>query len=99
MKRALVTIALLCLGIAAAGVFLASGSPDGLEHTMEKFGVEEQAPVVAAPMPDYEVGLELPLWLRKLLAALSGICITAGIGYGAGLLIGRRRKESASPAD
>ena len=98
MKNSILVVGLLSLGLVAAGVFVASDAPDGLEHTMEKFGLQGQKPLVAAPMPDYEIGLELPGWARKLLAAVAGLSMTAGAGYGIGLLLRRRRKDSAPQA-
>jgi cobalt/nickel transport system permease protein len=103
--RALLPTVLAGLGIAlAVAVFLspfASTQPDGLEFVGERLGLvtsESPAPLVPAPMPDYQ--LPLPgLETLKAATAIAGLVGTLVV-FGLSWMLGRVfASASATPAE
>ena len=97
-------LGLLVAGVALALVVvlfspLASGHPDGLERVAEDKGFIEHAE--DAPyeiLPDYTIpGIEDER-VTTILAGAVGVLVVAGLTYGVGLLLGRRRDASTSDA-
>jgi hypothetical protein len=88
---------LLSLGVACGLALLASESPDGLEHSMEKLGIAEGGVAVAAPMPEYEAPLALsPVW-RRVLAGGAGTLCVFGLGILAGTLLKKAGGKRVAP--
>lgn len=97
-------LGLLLAGIALALVVvlfspLASGHPDGLERVAEDKGFLEQAK--DAPyelLPDYSIpGIEDER-LSTIVAGVVGVLLVAGLTYGIGLILGRRKRASGGGA-
>lgn len=94
----LLPLAVVTLALAGLMVHAASEQPDGLEKVAEGQGfAERQAPVLEAPVPDYE----LP-WYRtalgKSLVGVGGAALTFGLIYIMGLALRRRRDGGAAGA-
>jgi cobalt/nickel transport system permease protein len=96
-------VAVAGLGIAlAVAVFLApfaSAHPDGLEYVSAKLGFVkgEAPPLVAAPIPDYELALFSPkeVKLATALAGVVGTLVVFGVGLGLARIFSRRGPEGA----
>ncbi len=90
MNRLLIGILMIALAIAGGLSLLASGAPDGLEHSMEQMGAVDGEPALDSPMPDYEA----PFWknptARKAIAGLSGTLAVLGLVLLAGRLLRRK---------
>jgi hypothetical protein len=91
MKGLLLGIGFVALAVAGGLSLLASEAPDGLEHSMHEVGAESGQPVLAAPMPDYQVGFLANPLARQALAGLSGALAVMGLAVSAGWLLRRRR--------
>lgn len=89
MRRLVLGILLLSLALAGGLSYLASASPDGLEKSLARYGVEEGESVVAAPMPDYQSP-----WGGQLLAGVSGTLAVFGLTLVVGWALGRRRGDA-----
>jgi hypothetical protein len=74
MKRFVLGALLISFAIAAVLSHFASESPDGLEKSMTKVGVEEGNPAFSAPFPDYELPV-LGSILGKTVPALLGTAL------------------------
>lgn len=79
MSRLLVGLTLIALAIGGGLSLLASEAPDGLEQSMETVGAHDGAPVMSAPMPDYEVGFISHPVARKVIAGLAGTLAVLGL--------------------
>ena len=97
-------LGLLLAGIALALVVvlfspLASGHPDGLERIAEDKGFREHAE--DAPyelLPDYSIpGIEDER-VSTIVAGVVGVLLVAGLTYGIGLILGRRKRASGGGA-
>ncbi len=55
MKSLVAGLLLLSLAIGGGISLLASGTPDGLEYTMEKHQLEASAAVIQSPMPVWKL--------------------------------------------
>jgi cobalt/nickel transport system permease protein len=90
------TMGLATFAVVAAGIsFLASSSPDGLEHVAERLGfASESAPVFgSSPIPDYVVPGLANETLAGILAGLVGLVLTGAVLYGT--LVAIRGRQQA----
>ncbi len=67
-----------------------SSLPDGLEATLERFGLEPGGGPFQAPMPDYGIP-GLPGWLGAATAALLGLAGAVALALGVFSLVTRRK--------
>ena len=92
----LVLIAVVVIAVVGIGLSqLASSQPDGLEFVAEANGFDSQATdhsLDDAPLADYGGGDRA----TTAVAAVIGIAVTLGIGYGLFALVSTKRKTSAS---
>lgn len=72
MKKYLAATALIVLFLAVF-IPLASTSPDGLEKTVEIFGVKEKEPFWTGLLRDYSVSLNQNSYVSTLLAGIFGV--------------------------
>jgi len=80
--------------LAAFGVMLASGMPDGLERLLEDAGVAARAkPIIRAPLADYEAVFLRSEWLKKASAGLAGLALIYTLCLLAGRLLARRGRS------
>lgn len=93
MKKVVIAILALSLGVAGGVSLWASEAPDGLEHSLERVGTDAGGrPAIDSPMAGYEAPLGLPPWARKALAGVSGCLVVFGLVQLVGMLLGRRKK-------
>jgi hypothetical protein len=90
VKKLVLALLLISVGIAGAVSLLASGQPDGLEHSLEKLGVEETPGVLDSPMADYQAPVALSAGWRRALAGVSGTLVVFGLVLLAGRFLRRR---------
>jgi cobalt/nickel transport protein len=87
-------VLLAALAVAAFLSPLASSAPDGLERVAERLGFagrERKAPVVKAPLAEYQVS---PIRDRRVSTSVAGIIgtlVVFGIAAGAGAALRRKR--------
>lgn len=86
---ALAAVAVL---LATAGFAVASSLPDGVERLAGLTGLDQhEITLFHAPLPDYEsAAIENP-WLKKAVAGLSGLSVTAGACLVLGRVLSRWR--------
>ena len=84
MKKALVALALVFVGLAVLLPF-ASSSPDALEKMTATFGAQSQTSIWQGLIPNYTVALLGNGYVSKFLAAVFGIMMVLG----ATLLLGK----------
>ena len=89
MIRMVLGLLLLSLAIACGLALLASKAPDGLKYSMEKAGILEDSPAWMAPMPSYEMRLELSKNWRRILAGCVGALSVFGIVLVMGWILAR----------
>lgn len=72
-----------------------SESPDGLEASLEKLGVEhsEEPIIIESPMPDYTVPVLGDQMISGISAGIAGTVISLVVGIGIALLIRRSRSK------
>ncbi len=94
MRRLVVGLLILSLGIAGILGLYASEAPDGLESSMQKHGIKEGDALTQAPMPDYEIPAGLPAAWRQAIAGMTGTLVLFGtlmiVGFGMKRLRGKR---------
>lgn len=98
-KAGTAAAALGALAVIAAGVsFLASSSPDGLEHVAESLGfLPESGPVfTASPIPDYVVPGLSNETLAGILAGLVGLVLTGLLVAGLTSALRARKMDSGT---
>ncbi len=98
MKTFVLVLLAVSLAVAAGLALLASGAPDGLEHSLASLGVAEGEALLAAPMADYQLPGESPARWRQIGAGLSGTLVVFFLAWLAGTLLRRRRPRSLPPA-
>jgi len=78
--------------LASVGFFVASTHPDGLEHLARVTGLASQERMFfKAPLADYEIALPVSIWIRKAVAGLCGLVLTAAACIALARWIGRWR--------
>ena len=80
--------------LAAAGIFVASTRPDGIESLAQRTGIWSRVTTVfRAPMADYQTTLAITPWLGRSLAGLAGLALV----YVVCLVISRMLVASRPP--
>lgn len=80
--------------LAAFGVMIASGMPDGLERLLEDAGVAARAKaIIQAPLADYEAVFIHSEWLKKAAAGLAGLALIYTLCVLTGWLLARRGRS------
>ncbi len=77
--------------LAAGGMMIASGAPDGLEKFLEGTGIEAPKALLASPLADYEAGIFQSALLRKASAGLAGVGLIFLVCATLGRMLARRR--------
>lgn len=85
--RARAAIAVSALALVTAGVWIASGLPDGLQHLAAQIGLQETLAWTRAPFAGYELSIG-PEWLAQPAAGMIGIVCAFFIGT----IGGKRRR-------
>lgn len=92
-KQILIAGLAIALVIAVLAPFLASSNPDGLDSTAEKLGVSEKAHLAyQSPMPDYQIPFLGEGKISGVIALLFGVALIAGLSYGAGLALKKKKQ-------
>lgn len=92
-KQFLIAGLTIALAIAVLAPFLASPNPDGLDSTAEKVGAEEKAySAFQSPMGEYLVPFLGGGKLSGVMALIIGVVLIAGISYGAGLALKKKKQ-------
>ncbi|HYZ85735.1 MAG TPA: energy-coupling factor ABC transporter permease [Bryobacteraceae bacterium] len=95
--KIIVALGALSFAVVLVGVAFASQSPDGLQKLAEQLGlIQREVQTIAAPVPDYELGLSDSPWLRKASAGLVGLMLV----YAAALCfsyVSRARRAGSAP--
>ncbi|MBM3726390.1 MAG: cobalamin biosynthesis protein CbiM [Acidobacteria bacterium] len=93
-SRATGLLAAAAVLLAAVGVLVASGSPDGLENLAEQSGIASRAVTLfTTPLTDYEWKAAGGEWLSKAGAGLAGLAVIYVLCSMMGRLIGRPRNS------
>ena len=78
--------------LASAGFLVASTHPDGVQHLAQVTGLaSHERMLFKAPLADYEIALPVSAWIRKAIAGLSGLLLTAAACIALARWIGRWR--------
>jgi cobalt/nickel transport system permease protein len=91
-SAALGVVGLAAVLLAAVGILLASGYPDGLEKLAQRLGIETRAwNLFSTPLADYSFGQLGSSWLSKASAGLIGLALIYLLCRLVGRWISRRR--------
>ena len=92
-NRPILWLLLGCAAVlASVGFLVASTHPDGLEHLAQATGLASHERLFfRAPLADYEIPLPASAWIRKAVAGLSGLLLTAAACIALARWIGRWR--------
>jgi cobalt/nickel transport system permease protein len=91
-RAAAVIFALAAVGLAAVGVWLASGLPDGLEKLAQTLGLEARARrLYATPLADYRLPGSGAGWVSQAAAGILGLALIYLLCLAVGRMISRRR--------
>jgi cobalt/nickel transport system permease protein len=74
--RAGITLAVTSAVLAAAGIFVASSRPDGIESLAQQTGIWSRVTTLfRAPLADYQMAAVTSPWMARSFAALSGLLL------------------------
>lgn len=90
MNRRVASWLIVSIVIAGLLSLFASSHPDGYETAGEELGfIQRATSYFNAPIPDYSFG-ETGSWLSSSAAGIIGVCMTFGVFYTLGKLLGRK---------
>jgi len=81
-SRAGLSLAVTSATLAAAGIFVASARPDGIQSLARQTGIWSNAiTLFKAPFADYKMAFVSSPWLARSFAALAGLAVIYGICF------------------